>query len=81
MAHGFKNRKWMAYLSVSASGPEYSPKHEEDGLIFRTRDYADLKYTTADVDFLGPYFEEPHPDSGETEKTLSSCKPNYRTIL
>ncbi len=67
MPHGYKKRNWMAYLAVSASGPEFSPKHEEDGRIFRPRVTADLKYTTADVDYLEPHFKEPNEDSAETE--------------
>jgi hypothetical protein len=62
-----KRRNWMAYLSVSASGPEYSPKDEKEGLAFRPRVTADLKYTTADIDYLEPYFQEPNYDSAAIE--------------
>lgn len=62
-----KHRKWQAFLTVSASGPEFSPLLEEKGHFVRTRMAADLKYTTADVDFLESHFKEPNPDSGDKE--------------
>jgi hypothetical protein len=62
-----KRRKWLAFLSVSASGPEFSPLLEERGYFLRTRMAADLRYTTADVDFLESLFKEPSYDSGEKE--------------
>lgn len=57
----------MANLFVSASGPEFSPIFEQAGYYSRTRMAADLRYTTADIDFLEPYFKEPHYDSGDEE--------------
>jgi len=62
-----KRRNWMAYLSVSASGPEYSPKYEKEGRTFRPRVTADIEYTTADIDYLEPYFQEPNYDSAAIE--------------
>jgi hypothetical protein len=62
-----KRSKWLAFLTVSASGPEFSPLLEEMGHLRRTRMAADLRYTTADVDFLESNFKEPNYDSGEKE--------------
>ncbi len=67
MPVGLKRREWMAYLSVSASGPEFSPVYEQNRQLFRPRMAADLKYTTADVNFLEHHFEEPNFDSGKEE--------------
>lgn len=67
MPIGFKRREWMAYLSVSASGPEFSPTFEQHGRLFRPRMAADLKYTTADVDFLESHFRESNYDSAKKE--------------
>lgn len=47
-----KARRWQATVTVSASGPEYSPQFEESGAAFRLpRMAANLLYTTAEVDF------------------------------
>jgi hypothetical protein len=64
---GFKRRKWLAFLTASASGPEFTPLLEERGYFVRTRMAADLRYTTADVDFLESHFQEPNYDSGVEE--------------
>lgn len=67
MVVGYKQRKWLAFLSVSASGSEFSPLLEERGYFVRSRMAADLRYTTADVDFLESHFSEPNYDSGVEE--------------
>ena len=67
MVVGYKRRNWLAFMSVSASGPEFSPLLENAGRSFRTRMAADLRYTTADVDFLESHFREPNYDSGIEE--------------
>ena len=63
MPVGFKHRRWEAFISVSTSGPEFSPVLEAEGRFARTRMAADLRYTTADIDFLYTHFLEPEPDS------------------
>jgi hypothetical protein len=55
-----KRSKWQSFLTVSASGPEFSPLLEKWGYFGRTRMAADLRYTTADVDFLESHFKEPN---------------------
>jgi hypothetical protein len=67
MPIGFKRRRWMAYLSVSASGPEFSPILEQGGRFYRPRMAADLRYTTADVDFLEGHFSHDNYDAGAVE--------------
>lgn len=57
-----KHRRWEAFISVSASGPESSIKFETAGRFLRTRMAADLRYTTADVNFLYSHFREPESD-------------------
>lgn len=64
---GFKRRKWMAYLQVSASGPEFSSVLENGGRFYRPRMAADLRYTTADVDFLESHFARIDNDSSPVE--------------
>lgn len=78
MSIGFKRRKWMAYLAVSASGPEFSPIFEQGGRFFRPRMAADLRYTTADVDFIESHFSAPHYDSGMEEYHQRLRNPTYK---
>lgn len=67
MPIGYKRREWLAFLSVSASGPEFSAELERNGRFLRPRMAADLRYTTADADFLEAHFREPNYDSGVEE--------------
>lgn len=61
-----KRRSWQAVLAVSASGPEFSLELERNGLM-RPRMAANLRYTTADVDYLETSFQDGDYDSGEEE--------------
>jgi hypothetical protein len=67
MPIGYKMRKWQAVFTVSASGPEFSPVLDEGGRFLKPRMAADLRYTTADVDFLEAYFRRGDYDSGQEE--------------
>lgn len=67
MPVGYKGRRSQAVLTISASGPEFSAELEQGGRFLRPRVAADLRYTTADVDFLESWFGEPNHDSGEFE--------------
>lgn len=58
MPIGYKSRKWQAVLTVSSSGPEFSPVLDHGGRFLKPRMAADLSYTTADVDFLESYFRQ-----------------------
>lgn len=62
MSFDTKHRRWEAFISVSASGPEFSTIFQDAGRFTRTRMAADLEYTTADVDFLYTLFLEPESD-------------------
>jgi len=64
---GSKRRAWGACISVSASGPEYSARLEQGGYTLRPRMAADLRYTTADGEFLAGFWREPHYDAGDEE--------------
>jgi hypothetical protein len=75
MPIGYKHRKWQAVLTVSASGPEFSPVLERGGRFFRPRMAADLRYTTADVDYLESQFRKGNYDSGEEELHLRLRNP------
>lgn len=75
MSIGYKGRKWMANLFVSASGPETSPIFEQAGYYTRTRMAADFRYTTADIDFLEPHFKERNYDSGDEEFSQRLVNP------
>ncbi len=67
MPVGYKRREWLAYLTVSASGPEFSPMLEHGIPSSRPRMAADLRYTTADVDFLESHFRTPNYDTAREE--------------
>ena len=75
-----KIRLHQAYVSISASGPLFDPKFEERGYLMRPRMAADLKYTTADVDFLETYWKEPAPDSGKEEEFFRLRNPTIREV-
>src|SRR5215216_6098633 len=75
MPVGYKRRKWQAVLTVSASGPEFSPVLDEGGRFYKPRMAADLRYTTADVDFVEKRFQNGDYDSGEHEFHLRLRNP------
>ena len=84
MSLGYKKRKWMAYVSISASGPEYSPQHELSGRTFNPRVTADLQYTTADIDFLEPHFQLKNYDSADVElhrRLKNPTKEEFYNVL
>jgi len=58
-----KLRKYNAYISVSCSGPEKSSIIRSPVGIIRCRASANLKYTTADADFLYKHFSKPNADT------------------
>lgn len=74
-----KIRKYQTYVSISASGPEFNPKFEARGFFMRPRMAADLKYTTADVDFLEQHWRQPAPDSG-VEEYIRVRNPTVRNV-
>ncbi len=81
MVIGHKRRKWMALMSVSASGPEFSPIFEQGGRLFRSRMAADLRYTTADVDYFEAQLREPNYDSGDQESHWRLRNPGRKEFF
>jgi hypothetical protein len=64
---GRKHRAWQGFISVSASGPDFSPELTRRGVTARPRLAADLRYTTADAAFFAEYWDRPWYDSGHEE--------------
>jgi hypothetical protein len=71
---GRKHRSHQVNVSCSASGPGFTPSLEENGRFLRPRMAADLRYTTADADFLNEYWRDSW-DRGETTTALRSRDP------
>jgi len=71
---GSKHRSHQVNVSCSASGPGFTPVLEEHGSFLRPRMAADLRYTTADADFLNGWWRDPW-DRGETTTALRSREP------
>jgi Caspase domain len=78
---GYMKRAWQAIISVSASGPEYSSNLEEGGYTLRPRMAADLRYTTADVEFFASFWREPHYDAGDEEFHLPHLRNPSRSAV
>lgn len=77
--HG-KQRLHKVYITVSCSGPETSTVRSGPRGVRRSRDGADLKYTTADGDFFHAHFKEPNYDSGTHEHHIRLVNPNSREL-
>ena len=69
MVIGYKQRRWQAFISISASGPEFAAVEQLKDRFLRPRMAADLTYTTADVDYLESAFKDPEVDS-QIEMTI-----------
>ncbi len=80
-----KHRFWQAFLSISASGPEFSPALEDNGRFLRSRMAADLECTTADVDYLEGalcYHDDDRPIRDELHLRLRNpSKDEVRTQI
>jgi hypothetical protein len=82
MPVGYKHRMWQAFLSISASGPEFSADFEAGGSVLRPRMAADLNYTTSDVDYLEEAFRShdiDRPVKDELHRRLRNPKVNEVT--
>lgn len=82
MPVGYKHRWWQAFLSISASGPEFSPELEGGGRFLRPRMAADLRYTTSDVDYLEKSLrrhDTDRPVKDEVHRRLRN--PTLREVL
>lgn len=75
--HG-KNRLYKAYISVSCSGPEALQEKRGPAGMIRSRAAADLRYTTADVDWLYSHFRQPNYDTGTQEHHIRLVNPDLK---
>lgn len=75
-----KLRKWQATISVSASGPEHDPIFNDAGRKFVPRAVSDLKYTTADSDYLFEHFKKENYDSCKFEKHFRLVNPTIEQL-
>ena len=73
-----KNRKYIAYICVSCSGPENGMKIRIRGVSFRTRNGADLKHTTADSDWFYSHVQEDAYTEGCQTKHFRLVNPSIR---
>jgi hypothetical protein len=74
---GFKHRDHQANISVSAHGPAANEEFERGGHFLRPRMAADLRYTTADADFLRNHWRDPW-DPGRHVESFRSKQPTCR---
>ena len=73
-----KNRKYIAYISVSCSGPELGSKSKVRGISLRTRNGANLQYTTADSDWFFSHVQEEAYTEGCETKHFRLVNPSSR---
>ena len=76
-----KLRRYNAYISVSCSGPEESSAIRSPIGTIRCRAGADLKYTTADADFLYKHFSKPHADTFPHDIHVRLVNPKRLDLL
>lgn len=57
-------RSYQAYLSIACTGPAYSSKIEYLPRIEVPRGAADIKLTTADIDYFSNFWRKDHYDGG-----------------
>ncbi|MEX0586162.1 MAG: caspase family protein, partial [Pirellulales bacterium] len=76
----WKHRKWQTFLTVSASGPEFSDLLDARRITVRPRAAADLRFTTADVDYLENHFQEKGYDSGLKESHVRHRNPSIDKV-
>jgi hypothetical protein len=75
-----KHRRYQVYLTVSCSGPERSSVLFGPAGRIRTRSGADLRYTTADCDFLYRNFSSKHYDTVEHERHIRLVNPTLQEV-
>jgi Caspase domain len=76
-----KHRKWYAFVSASAAGPEFTSRLEEEGRFLRPRMAADLRYTTADARYLADVWARPSYDSAPHEEHIRVVNPTRSALL
>jgi len=57
-------RLYQAYLSIACTGPAYSSKLQYHPRIEVPRGAADIKLTTADIDYFSDFWKQDHYDGG-----------------
>jgi len=78
--HG-KRRVFNAYLSISASGPEPGIVRSSLSGPRRSRDGADLAFTTSDCDWFVAHLREPNYDTGEEEHFERLINPTLPQVV
>ncbi len=58
-------RYYQAYLSIACTGPAYSPKVRYLPRVEIARGAADIKLTTADIDYFEGFWQKNHYDGGQ----------------
>ena len=82
--HG-KQRRFQVYMAVSCSGPDGAPTRTNTFGTRRSRNAADLRFTTADCDWWHQHFRQPHYDTSDFEQhyrlVIASRAEIFETIL
>ena len=78
--HG-KQRRFQVYIAVSCSGPDVAATRTNSFGTRRSRDGADLRFTTADCDWWHQHFRQPHYDSSDFEQHYRLVNPSRAEIL
>lgn len=78
--HG-KQRRFHVYVTISCSGPDAAATRINGFGTRRSRDGADLRFTTADCDWWHRHFKQPHYDSSEFEQHHRLVNPSRAQIL
>lgn len=77
--HG-KQRHHKAYITISSSGPEQGTVRSSIRGGRRSRNGADLRYTTADCDFFYGHLREPNYDTGSVERHYRLINPRCKEL-
>ncbi len=77
--HG-KRRLHKVYITLSCSGPETGSVRSGHRGTRRSRDGADLRFTTADGDFFYEHLKEPNYDTGSHEHHIRIINPDSREL-
>ncbi|MEJ7576792.1 MAG: hypothetical protein WKF74_07295 [Pyrinomonadaceae bacterium] len=77
--HG-KPRLHKAYITVSGSGPEKGTVHSGVRGVRRSRDGADLRFTTADCDWFYEHLRQPNYDTGLAEEHYRLVNPTREEL-
>jgi len=76
-----KLRKYSGYITVSCSGPSEPSVARSRLVTIRSRAGADLRYTTADADFLYRHFSSRHYDAQPEDLHIRLVNPKRKDLL